>query len=99
MRPSALRAACSSSSTIPSAAGETRYLWGLIDFHGPALLDDLESHTYPTYSFFDLEYSALKMLIEAEQRQREAGVTLWLVGLNPQVYAVIQRSPLGPILA
>lgn len=47
---------------------------------------------------FDLEYSALKMLIEAEQRQREAGITLWLVGLNPQVYAVIQRSPLGPVL-
>jgi hypothetical protein len=37
------------------------------------------------------------MLIEAEKRQREAGVMLWLVGLN-QVYAVIQRSPLGPIL-
>jgi SulP family sulfate permease len=47
---------------------------------------------------FDLEYSALKMLIEAEKRQREAGITLWLVGLNPQVYAVIQRSPLGAIL-
>jgi len=47
---------------------------------------------------FDLEYSALKMLIEAERRQREAGVTLWLVGLNPQVYAVIQRSPLGALL-
>jgi MFS superfamily sulfate permease-like transporter len=47
---------------------------------------------------FDLEYSALKMLIEAERRQREAGVTVWLVGLNPQVYAVIQRSPLGAIL-
>ena len=47
---------------------------------------------------FDLEYSALKMLIEAERRQRAAGITLWLVGLNPQVYAVIQRSPLGEIL-
>jgi SulP family sulfate permease len=47
---------------------------------------------------FDLEYSALKMLIEAEKRQREAGVMLWLVGLNPQVYAAIQRSPLGSIL-
>jgi len=47
---------------------------------------------------FDLEYSALKMLIEAEKRQREAGITLWLVGLNPQVYAVIQRSPLGAVL-
>jgi sulfate permease, SulP family len=47
---------------------------------------------------FDLEYSALKMLVEAEKRQREAGVEVWLVGLNPQVYAVIQRSPLGAIL-
>ena len=47
---------------------------------------------------FDLEYSALKMLIEAERRQREAGVTVWLVGLNPQVHAVIQRSPLGGML-
>jgi MFS superfamily sulfate permease-like transporter len=47
---------------------------------------------------FDLEYSALKMLIEAERRQREAGVMVWLVGLNPQVHAVIQRSPLGAML-
>lgn len=47
---------------------------------------------------FDLEYSALKMLIEAERRQREAGVAVWLVGLNPDVYAVIQRSPLGATL-
>ena len=42
---------------------------------------------------FDLEYSALKMLTEAEQRQREAGVKLWLAGLTPDVYAVIRRSP------
>jgi high affinity sulfate transporter 1 len=47
---------------------------------------------------FDLEYSALKMLIEAERRQREAGVTVWLVGLNPDVYRVVQRSPLGATL-
>ena len=47
---------------------------------------------------FDLEYSALKMLIEAEQRLREAGVTLWLVGLNPEVYAMIQRSALAATL-
>jgi len=44
---------------------------------------------------FDLEYTALKMLITAERRQRERGVSLWLVGLNPDVLAVIQRSPLG----
>jgi high affinity sulfate transporter 1 len=43
----------------------------------------------------DLEYTALKMLTEAEQRQREHGVEVWLVGLNPEVLSVVQRSPLG----
>jgi anti-anti-sigma factor len=46
----------------------------------------------------DLEYTALKMLIEAEKRQRERGVSIWLVGLNPEVLSVIQRSSLGKIL-
>ena len=46
----------------------------------------------------DLEYTALKVLIEAEKRQRELGVSIWLVGLNPEVLSVIQRSPLGQIL-
>jgi high affinity sulfate transporter 1 len=43
----------------------------------------------------DLEYTALKMLHEAEERQRADGVEIWLVGLNPEVLAVVQRSPLG----
>ena len=47
---------------------------------------------------FDLEYTALKMLTEAEQRHRERDVSLWLVGLNPGVLAMVQRSPLGGIL-
>jgi anti-anti-sigma factor len=47
---------------------------------------------------FDLEYSALKVLIEAEKRQRESGVSLWLVGLNPEVLSMIQRSPLSAVL-
>lgn len=47
---------------------------------------------------FDIEYTALKMLIEAEKRQRDRGVSIWLVGLNPEVLAVIQRSPLGAVL-
>ncbi len=48
---------------------------------------------------FDLEYTALKMLIEAEKRLREEdGVSAWLVGLNPGVLAVIQRSSLGNLL-
>ena len=46
----------------------------------------------------DLEYTALKMLLEGEKRQRERGVRLWLVGMNPHVLEVIQRSPLGETL-
>ena len=46
----------------------------------------------------DLEYTALKMLVEAEKRQRERGLSLWLVGLNPEVLSVVQRSSLGKVL-
>ncbi len=46
----------------------------------------------------DLEYTALKMLIEGEQRQRERGIRLWLVGMNPRVLEVIQKSQLGEAL-
>ncbi len=46
----------------------------------------------------DLEYTALKTLTEAEKRQRERGVSLWLVGLNPGVLQMVQRSPLGASL-
>jgi MFS superfamily sulfate permease-like transporter len=46
----------------------------------------------------DLEYTALKMLSEGEQRQRERGVSVWLVGLNPGVLQMVQRSPLGKAL-
>jgi len=47
---------------------------------------------------YDLEYTALKMLTEAEKGERQKGVLLWLVGLNPGVLAMVQRSPLGKIL-
>jgi high affinity sulfate transporter 1 len=46
----------------------------------------------------DLEYTALKMLIDGEQRMREAGVDVWLVGLNPEVLEVVRRSPLAATL-
>ena len=38
------------------------------------------------------------MLTEAEARQREAGIALWLVGLTPEVLELVQRSPLGRAL-
>ncbi len=44
--------------------GMVSFLWGPIDFRGPALLSDLKSHTYPTYSFFDLLYSEEQMLAQ-----------------------------------
>jgi SulP family sulfate permease len=47
---------------------------------------------------FDLEYTALRMLTEAEKNEREKGVLLWLVGLAPGVLAMVQRSPLGAAL-
>jgi anti-anti-sigma regulatory factor len=46
----------------------------------------------------DIEYSALKMLIEGEERLRERGAVLWLVALNPEVLRMVQRSPLGETL-
>jgi len=46
----------------------------------------------------DLEYTALKMLTEAERRSRKQGLSTWLVGLNPRVLRMVQRSPLGRAL-
>jgi len=42
----------------------------------------------------DLEFSALRMLIDGEERVREEGVLLWLVALNPEVLTVVKNSPL-----
>ena len=47
---------------------------------------------------FDIEYTALKMLMESEKRLREEGITGWLVGVNVSVLHVIHRSPLGKVL-
>lgn len=46
----------------------------------------------------DLEYTALKLLTEAQRSEQALGVSVWLVGLNPQVLSVVQRSPLGEAL-
>jgi SulP family sulfate permease len=47
---------------------------------------------------FDLEYTALKMFAEAEKKHRERGIRLWLVGMNPEVLTMIQKSSLGEAL-
>ena len=47
---------------------------------------------------FDLEYTALKALTTAEQRLRDRGVSMWVAGLTPDVFAMVRRSPLGDVL-
>jgi len=47
---------------VDREGGALRHLWSLIDFRGPALLDDLTSRTYPTYTFFDLLLSENQLL-------------------------------------
>ena len=42
----------------------------------------------------DIEYSALQALIESERRATEAGVIVWLAGLNPGVLEVVRRAGL-----
>jgi high affinity sulfate transporter 1 len=46
----------------------------------------------------DVEYTALKMLGEAEEKLRGAGRQLWVAGLNPAVFEVVERSRLGATL-
>jgi SulP family sulfate permease len=46
----------------------------------------------------DIEYTALKMLIEGEQRLRDNGVTLWLAAMNPEMKAVVEKSGLFAML-
>jgi len=43
----------------------------------------------------ELEYTALRVLTDGEEKLRENGTELWLVGMNPGVFAVVKHSPLG----
>ena len=45
-------------------------------------------------AIFDIEYTALMRLTEAEHQLRERGVMLWLSGVNPGVEALLRRAPL-----
>ena len=47
----------------------------------------------------DFEYTALHTLMQAEERMREHGISLWLCALNPLALEVVRRSPLGRTLA
>lgn len=47
---------------------------------------------------FDIEYSALKRLVEADVNLRERGIELWITAANPGVLEAIRSSALGPLL-
>jgi SulP family sulfate permease len=46
----------------------------------------------------DIEYTALRMLTDAEEKLRQSGITLWLAALNPEALDVIRRTPLEKVL-
>jgi MFS superfamily sulfate permease-like transporter len=61
----------------------------------------LVGHSHPQVLAFDMsavpdiEYTALKGLIDTDEKLRAAGTELWLVALNPRVRDVVDRSPLA----
>jgi MFS superfamily sulfate permease-like transporter len=42
----------------------------------------------------DLEYTALKMLIEGEEKLRTRGIALWITALNPDALTMVKQSSL-----
>jgi sulfate permease, SulP family len=67
-------------------------IWALVERTKPSVV------AIDCSAVIDIEYTALKMLTEAEEKLRRDGITLWLVALNPDVLAVIKRSRIGDTL-
>jgi sulfate permease, SulP family len=78
--------------TFASAPHTRERVAALIDEAHPKVVI-LECSAIP-----DFEYTALRTLTGAEEKMREAGITLWLSALNPQALEVVRRSPLGQVL-
>jgi high affinity sulfate transporter 1 len=64
-------------------------IWHLIAEHKPRVVL-LDCSAIP-----DLEYTAIKMLTDAERRMQQSGISLWLSGLNPEPLQLVQNSSLG----
>ena len=67
-------------------------IWPLVQEHRPQVV------VFDCSAIPDFEYTALKMLTEAEKRFRQIGISLWLAGLNPEPLRMIQRTKLGQTL-
>ncbi len=63
-------------------------MWALITEYSPKVLV-IDLGAVPV-----LEYTALRMLTDGEEKLREAGTMLWLVAMNPGVLDVVRRSTL-----
>jgi sulfate permease, SulP family len=48
---------------------------------------------------FDVEYTVLKLLAEGRAKLKERGISLWIVGLTPEVLAAVRRSLFGQKLS
>jgi high affinity sulfate transporter 1 len=64
-------------------------MWPLVEQAKPSVI------TIDCGAIFDIEYTALKMLTEAEEKLERDGITLWLAALNPNVFGAVSRSKLG----
>jgi MFS superfamily sulfate permease-like transporter len=64
-------------------------IWPLIEQANPSVV------VIDCSSIIDIEYTALKMLSDAEETLRRNGIRLWLAALNPQVFATVSQSELG----
>jgi high affinity sulfate transporter 1 len=67
-------------------------IWALIERAKPSVV------LVDCSAIIDIEYTALKMLAEAEEMLRRDGITLWLAALNPDVLTVVNRSRIGQTL-
>jgi SulP family sulfate permease len=67
-------------------------IWPLVHQYQPRVLA-LDCSAMP-----DLEYTALKILGEFEQKLREGGIELWLAELNPEPLQLILKTQLGKTL-
>ncbi|MGC2049484.1 MAG: sodium-independent anion transporter, partial [Gallionella sp.] len=67
-------------------------MWPLIEQEKPSVV------LIDCSALFDIEYTALKMLTEAEDKLRADGIELWLAALNPTVLEVVKHARLGEVL-
>jgi high affinity sulfate transporter 1 len=67
-------------------------IWAEIDEYKPRVLV-LDCDAIP-----DLEYTALKALMDFEGKLQQSGISFWLAGLNPEPLELIQKSALGKTL-